>query len=198
MRDTSINEFELRNSEVTLFALILLLLDFLFISLLFALHLLLQLFFILSFFKEVDSFLLLLFLSLQDAFNQLINRWWALVFLHLRPSLHDSVLQFNSELVLSELQHIIFLVIVVEDVIQGQWVLGLHTCIINIMIRFLHILFLFSDFMQSFGCNLEAGDSCEASEISVSIVTDQGGSVIDNCTATKTLNNKLLFEFSGV
>ena len=52
--------------------------------------------------------------------------------------------------------------------------------------------------MQFFGCNLEAGDSCEASEISVSIVTDQGGSVIDNCTATKTLNNKLLFEFSGV
>jgi len=75
--------------------------------------------FLLFLFFVVFALLLLLFpLFLKDLIDTVLQRRWPIVDFEVVPGLHDGILEFNSEFVLSHLLGVISKVKVVENIVD--------------------------------------------------------------------------------
>ena len=182
------------NGEVTVLALSLKRLLFLGSSLFPLLHLGPELVFLLTLLGVVSPVLLTLVFLLDDSVDHVLDAALRLVLLDLGPLHHNGVLELDS-------QHVFplrFLVclhrvghVVVEDVVQGQVQGEVLKFVLHFFPGLADVLPLLLDGGHFRVVQHEARDVGATHEISVSVIIDHERSVVNDCTSSKPLNDKV-------
>ena len=143
--------------------------------------------------------LLLKFLLLDHVTNQYLHALGLALFLDLRPHLHNGVLESDFVLVVLQLFLVLLRVLhaVVEDVVQGylRLVIGVHEFIEDFFLSILEVSSSLHDIFKALIAEFEAGHWSATSVFRISDVFHYKCLVIDYCTCSEPLNDKLSLLF---